>query len=354
MLGTNGVVDGLIGNAQKKHKYGDHKDECESIWKIVESIRKFGVTSEDKNFKSIKFNHLNKSEEELVAYSYLIFTSSPNVVEERMIDKDKFMNLLIEIKYGYRQNQYHNFHHAFAVFQMCYIFSNQIDLPSKIGISSYFVMLLACIGHDLDHPGMANATLVKLRHPLAVQFNLKSPNEQNHISKLCHLIFENQNTNIFGDLSAEKKNIIHKTLNFLILSTDMDLHKDRIDQLLEIKTTDVNSEKIASEYVDTISMALIKLCDLSNEFRPFKIFKEIHASLIEEFRQQANLESRYKIDLTLNVDKIPIVDLEKFFISKSIEPLLDGLLRFFPALGVHKVRMWANFKKFEAYYTEER
>ena len=102
-------------------------------------------------------------------------------------------------------------------------------------------------------------------------------------SKKC---FIKKSTNIFGDLSVEKKNIIHKTLNFLILSTDMDLHKDRIDQLLEIKTTDVNADKISSEYVDTISMALIKLCDLSNEFRPFKIFKEIHASLIEEFRQQ--------------------------------------------------------------------
>ena len=76
--------------------------------------------------------------------------------------------------------------------------------------------------------------------------------------------------------------------------------------------------------------------------------------IIFYYIKKANLESRYKIDLTLNVDKIPIVDLEKFFISKSIEPLLDGLLRFFPALGVHKVRMWANFTKFEAYYTEDR
>lgn len=51
-------------------------------------------------------------------------------------------------------------------------------------------MLIACIGHDLDHPGVSNDCLMKADHQLSVLANKQSILENYHTYKLLNILEE--------------------------------------------------------------------------------------------------------------------------------------------------------------------
>jgi hypothetical protein len=72
---------------------------------------------------------------------------------------DKFYALLNAITQNYdSKNPYHNFEHAFDVCQTVYyilkkVFPSPTETLSKMEI---LVLLLGCLAHDLNHPGLTN------------------------------------------------------------------------------------------------------------------------------------------------------------------------------------------------------
>ena len=49
-------------------------------------------------------------------------------------------------------------------------------------------LMVAAIGHDIDHPGLNNAFLRKTQAPLAIRYNDRSVLENHHASVLFSLL----------------------------------------------------------------------------------------------------------------------------------------------------------------------
>lgn len=64
---------------------------------------------------------------------------------------------------------FHNMTHAFNVTHVCYWVLKSGDDENSVFYKSFTMldklsMILACIGHDLYHPGLANTYFVKSDH----------------------------------------------------------------------------------------------------------------------------------------------------------------------------------------------
>lgn len=51
-----------------------------------------------------------------------------------------------------------------------------------------FGLLVAAIGHDVNHPGVTNAFLVNSGHELAVKYNNNSVLENHHAATVLHIL----------------------------------------------------------------------------------------------------------------------------------------------------------------------
>jgi hypothetical protein len=78
-----------------------------------------------------------------------------------------------EVSSRYKENPYHNFQHAMDVTQTVYRFISVTQLNTILSPLEVFSLLLAAVGHDLGHPGVNNAFLVKTKDDLALKHNDK-------------------------------------------------------------------------------------------------------------------------------------------------------------------------------------
>ena len=54
-------------------------------------------------------------------------------------------------------------------------------------------LYLAAICHDYEHPGLTNDFLIKSHHPLALNYNDKSPLEMHHASAAFSVLYHHLN-----------------------------------------------------------------------------------------------------------------------------------------------------------------
>ena len=78
---------------------------------------------------------------------------------------------LQDISGRYMNNPYHNFPHAVDVTQTVYRMIMVPQLNLVLTSLDIFSMLIAAVGHDVGHPGVNNAFLVKVKDELALRHN---------------------------------------------------------------------------------------------------------------------------------------------------------------------------------------
>ena len=132
---------------------------------------------------SWSFDVLKYTYDELFEYNrYLLDVFG--IYQEFSVPVNVYNNFLTELSVRYiKQNTYHNFHHACDVTQTLYRLIMVSRLNTVLTELEIFSMLVAAIAHDVGHPGVNNAFLVKTRHDLAMIHNDKSP------WKICIALF---------------------------------------------------------------------------------------------------------------------------------------------------------------------
>ncbi|KFB37324.1 hypothetical protein ZHAS_00004615 [Anopheles sinensis] len=76
------------------------------------------------------------------------------------------------------------------------------NLVQRLGELEVLVLLVACICHDLDHPGYNNIYQINARTELALRYNDISPLENHHCS-IAFRLLEHPECNIFRNMSKE-------------------------------------------------------------------------------------------------------------------------------------------------------
>ena len=196
-------------------EHGKTKPELETIAQIKLNF----------NIKDWNFNALEQSVNYLIATVRDIFDKL-NFTNEFSIKPQVFLNFMWDCHYFYtrHENPFHNFFHGITVCHAGFYFLDHFSFLSEM-LSSHlkFALVVACLGHDLDHRGRNNAFEINTRSSLAIRYFDKSPLENHHAATLFSIL-RSEDKDILKALPDDKLKEVKLNMIENILATDMKLH----------------------------------------------------------------------------------------------------------------------------------
>lgn len=201
------------------------------------------------------------------------------------IYEDKLDGFLQTLWNNYQLVPYHNFTHAFSLTHFAFWLLKNIDTERFFTKDDILAIILGCLGHDLNHPGMNNAFLVKSKDNLALLYNDISVLENMH----CSLLFQ-----IMDIVSPEKYSYIRQVIIEGILWTDMTKHKSLVDKLKALHEKGQNDPEFKFEKSDRVFLAamIVHACDLSNLLYKFDHYHKWGIRITQEFSDQYLAEEK--------------------------------------------------------------
>jgi hypothetical protein len=162
-----------------------------------------------------------------------------------------------------------------------------IDHERFINKDDILSIVIGCLGHDIDHPGMNNGYLVKIRDSLAGIYNDKSVLENMHSSSLFKIL-DIDECNILKHFSSERRNYIKSAWTEAILGTDMSQHFTMWGKLKTIEEYDKND----AQNRKFVTSMIVHACDLSNSLYEFDHYIWWAVRLSQEFSDQYEAEEK--------------------------------------------------------------
>lgn len=293
----------------------------------------------------------NLNDDEIFELVILMFTSF-NIFEEMNVNKDEFVDFLVEIRGLYRQIPYHNWLHAVDVTQFVFsviIKGNLILWLDKIEI---FGLLIAAFCHDVDHDGRNNAFQCKANTILAQLASNSSPLELHHVT-LVIKILKSRFPNTLKIWTAERKNTFIQCVINCILMTDMEKHESFLENWRKIRWS---YEKHNLRHRMMLIQLIIKTADLSNVVRKFETASAMTSRLMEEMFLQGDTEKELGLEISPMCDRlnaIPIAQSQCQFYRFVAGPLLLELRDFVPNLTEYTQQYEANLDRWTFLLTSQ-
>eukprot|EP01126_Amoeba_proteus_P037202 TRINITY_DN3826_c0_g1_i2.p1 TRINITY_DN3826_c0_g1~~TRINITY_DN3826_c0_g1_i2.p1 ORF type:complete len:357 (+),score=57.49 TRINITY_DN3826_c0_g1_i2:276-1346(+) len=293
------------------------------------------------DLEKLSFDILPFKEEERYEYTLLLIMHMFNnlgVLNTFSISQNTLYRFLKTVFYRYRNVPFHNFFHAFNVTHTMYYFIHTQNLGLCLSPLELLAMMIACLTHDCDHPGLNNSFQVKALTRVSL-LHKKSTLENHHLLQCMHILSLPE-CDILCNLDKSEKEAIMLYIRHLILATDLSLHGVIHRKLVERRKAiakQVRKDKPDLDEEDRIliMVSFMKCSDLSNEIRPTVIAQKWAKRVISEFFAQAQKERTLELPVTPFMDqhKIIIAKEQVNFISYLCMPLYENLLHMFPGLS---------------------
>ncbi|EKX50309.1 hypothetical protein GUITHDRAFT_151277 [Guillardia theta CCMP2712] len=229
------------------------------------------------------------------------------VVKEFQIEEDKLIKFLQKVRKSYHdENPFHNWYHAWSVTHCAFMLMKETAIGKILGMKEKLAVLIACLTHDLSHPGVNSDFLIKSASPIALQFPFSNVLEQMHWDEARSLFEEGRETNFLSHVQEELRAEILEMVHQGILATDMQIHKqivnslsNRRDSLADFEEDDMTllSDKAMTVYDATspadrleLFKAVVHCADLSGQVMEAPVAYSFGRAVLEEFHQQAQRE----------------------------------------------------------------
>jgi len=228
-------------------------------------------------------------------------------------------------------NPYHNSTHATDVLLGCNYLLRSSGFDKLLTPRELLAILVACIVHDLGHPGLNNAFLVNTIDKLAILHNDRSVLENHHCVQAFKTLLLPEN-DFLDCLPQAERQEIRKMVIELVLATDMANHVDIMNQYQNRRKT-AEGLDFTNKDDRLLTMKLfIKCADISNPARPPKIYHKWVDCVMEEFFQQGDKEKTLALPVSAFMDRetthIPKCQLG--FIQYICLPTFTALVEQFP------------------------
>ncbi|CAL4125538.1 unnamed protein product, partial [Meganyctiphanes norvegica] len=318
------------GSISNTHPYWKHvhyrrkvEDEVTLVCSKFREMCDESVTSETRELLQLpNFNNWEWTEWEILHLLQHMFFEL-GFIKKFDIEVEVLRNFLCSLYYSYNEVPFHNFKHAFCVTQMMYGMIWKCNLLERLGEMDCLILLTSCICHDLDHPGFNNIYQINAKTELALRYNDISPLENHHCS-VAFKILEHHETNIFRNQSLETYKKVREGMIRCILATDMARHNEILQTFRDITP---EFDYTNREHVNSLSMVLIKVADISNEARPLDIAEPWLECLMEEFFNQSDLEKLEGLPVSpfMDREKVTKPSSQCSFIGFVLLPLFEAL-----------------------------
>ncbi|KAL4634790.1 cAMP-specific 3',5'-cyclic phosphodiesterase 4C isoform X2 [Arapaima gigas] len=305
------------------------------------SIPRFGVSTDQEGLLAKEFEEINKwgldvfkiseysGNRPLTVMMYSIFQER-ELLKSFKIPTDTFITFVMTLEDHYHADvAYHNNIHAADVVQSTHVLLSTPALEAVFTDLEILAALFASAIHDVDHPGVSNQFLINTNSELALMYNDASVLENHHLAVGFKLLQE-ENCDIFQNLSKKQRQSLRKMVIDMVLATDMSKH---MNLLADLKTM-VETKKVTSlgvllldNYSDRIQVLqnMVHCADLSNPTKPLELYRQWTDRIMVEFFTQGDRERDKGMEISPMCDKhnASIEKSQVGFIDYIVHPLWE-------------------------------
>ncbi|KAB0400201.1 hypothetical protein E2I00_009488, partial [Balaenoptera physalus] len=206
-----------------------------------------------------------------------------------------------------------------------YTIFQERDLLKKFRIPVDTMMTYMLTLEDHYHPDF----LINTNSELALMYNDESVLENHHLAVGFKLLQED-NCDIFQNLSKRQRQSLRKMVIDMVLATDMSKHMTLLADLktmVETKKVTSSGVLLLDNYADRIQVLrnMVHCADLSNPTKPLELYRQWTDRIMAEFFQQGDRERERGMEISPMCDK-HTASVEKSqvgFIDYIVHPLWE-------------------------------
>jgi 3'5'-cyclic nucleotide phosphodiesterase/Adenylate and Guanylate cyclase catalytic domain len=228
-----------------------------------------------------------------------------NSVEVSDAVRSEINSFVTTIAALYRDNPFHNFEHASHVTMSVSKLLSRIVAPDRVmrgddeearpslastlhdhtyGITSDPMTQFACVFsaliHDVDHPGIPNAQLVKENDPIAQRYNYQSIAEQNSVDIAWRLLMDTEYSNFRKALCPTTEDMKHfrQLVVNSVMATDIvdkelkELRNNRWDVAFQVTISNESLRAQTSRKATIVIEHLIQASDVSHTMQHWHVY----------------------------------------------------------------------------------
>lgn len=323
------------------------------------------------SIESFDFDILSISEEHLEPVIQYMFEES-HLTRTFDVDLSVLGEFIRRVRKGYRlEPRYHSWHHGCDVMHTVYMMMKHTRASEFMTELELFGSIIAALAHDIGHPGVNNAFLVRTKDELALLHNDASPLENMHAATLYELM-RDPAVNILSGLDEEQWNSCRKQILVCIIKTDMSFHfetlkkLDMFEEVNGIFITEFISKRAGGEADFPVPNCLsdpnnrlllletmLHAADLSNPLKPKAVYKKWVDRVTDEFFSQGDRELELGLPTSPMCDResTNIPKMQMGFIDFVITPFYTTIFKLFPS---DLIPMANNLQENYAYYAHLR
>ncbi|XP_028988659.1 cAMP-specific 3',5'-cyclic phosphodiesterase 4D isoform X3 [Betta splendens] len=302
-------------------RFGVNASQEGLLAKELEDITRWGIDI----FKISEYS----GNRPLTVTMYTIFQER-DLLKSFKIPTDTFITFMMTLEDHYHADvAYHNNIHAADVVQSTHVLLSTPALEAVFTDLEILAALFASAIHDVDHPGVSNQFLINTNSELALMYNDSSVLENHHLAVGFKLLQED-NCDIFQNLSKKQRQSLRKMVIDMVLATDMSKH---MNLLADLKTM-VETKKVTSlgvllldNYSDRIQVLqnMVHCADLSNPTKPLEVYRQWTDRIMVEFFTQGDRERDKGMEISPMCDKhnASIEKNQVGFIDYIVHPLWE-------------------------------
>ncbi|XP_006161605.1 cAMP-specific 3',5'-cyclic phosphodiesterase 4A isoform X2 [Tupaia chinensis] len=302
-------------------RFGVKTDQEELLAQELENLSKWGL-----NIFCVSDYAGGRS---LSCIMYTIFQER-DLLKKFRIPVDTMVTYMLTLEDHYHADvAYHNSLHAADVLQSTHVLLATPALDAVFTDLEILAALFAAAIHDVDHPGVSNQFLINTNSELALMYNDESVLENHHLAVGFKLLQED-NCDIFQNLSKRQRQSLRKMVIDMVLATDMSKHMTLLADLktmVETKKVTSSGVLLLDNYSDRIQVLrnMVHCADLSNPTKPLELYRQWTDRIMAEFFQQGDRERERGMEISPMCDK-HTASVEKSqvgFIDYIVHPLWE-------------------------------
>uniref|UniRef100_A0A8C5X392 Phosphodiesterase n=1 Tax=Malurus cyaneus samueli TaxID=2593467 RepID=A0A8C5X392_9PASS len=300
------------------------------------SIPRFGVKTDQEDSLAKELEDLNKWGLQVFRVAELSGNRPLTVIMHTIFQASRsnssryFNNLLDDLEDHYHADvAYHNNIHAADVVQSTHV----LLTPALEAVFTDLEILAAIFAsaiHDVDHPGVSNQFLINtINSELALMYNDSSVLENHHLAVGFKLLQE-ENCDIFQNLTKKQRQSLRKMVIDIVLATDMSKHMNLLADLktmVETKKVTSSGVLLLDNYSDRIQVLqnMVHCADLSNPTKPLHLYRQWTDRIMEEFFRQGDRERERGMEISPMCDKhnASVEKSQVGFIDYIVHPLWE-------------------------------
>lgn len=230
-----------------------------------------------------------RTKAELVDYVEEVFQQEGSA-DALGVDRARLRDFIRKVSRHYRENPYHNFHHAADTVNTVGWMISRPVLHERMPLHYRFLLLLTALIHDVEHPGTNNQWEVQTDSPLARRYENVAVLEK-HSYAVTLRIMADPAYDLFLPFGKHTAEDWLRIVESIVLATDFAAHRQFLDDFKAFMAAHP-ADFTNAEFVSWVARAVMKAADIANTSKPFPQAKVWGRRVMMEFWAQGVMEKQ--------------------------------------------------------------